>query len=47
MAKGKVKRIQMDNVGRVAEVKARVRGLEEEEIKRNPEYKVPTQSNKR
>ena len=49
MAKGKVKRIQMDNVGRVAEVKARVKGLEAEEIKRNPKYKVPTReiSNKR
>jgi len=31
----------MDNVGRVAEIKARVKGLEAEEIKRNPEYKVP------
>ena len=41
MPKKKIKRIEMDKVGKSAELLERVKGLEAEEKKRNPEYKVP------
>ena len=43
MAKKKpvIPRIQLDRVGKPAEVVARIEALEAEEKKRNPEYKVP------
>ena len=41
MPKKKIKRIEMDKVGKTAEVIARLESLEAEEKKRNPEYKVP------
>ena len=41
MPKKKIKRIQMDKVGKFAEVMERLESLEVEEKKRNPEYKVP------
>lgn len=36
-----VPRIQLDKVGKPAEVVARIEALEAEEKKRNPEFKVP------
>ena len=37
-----IKRIEMDKVGKPAELLERVKGLEAEEKKRNPDYKIPT-----
>ena len=42
MPKKKIKRIEMDKVGKPAELLARVEGLETEEKKRNPDYRIPT-----
>ena len=42
MPKKKIKRIEMDKVGKPAEVIARLESLEAEEKKRNPDYKIPT-----
>ena len=39
--KKKIKRIEMDKVGKPAEIIARLESLEAEEKKRNPDYKVP------
>ena len=36
-----IKRIEMDRVGKSAELLERVKGLEAEEKKRNPDYKIP------
>ena len=41
MPKKKIKRIEMDKVGKHAEVIARLESLEAEEKKRNPDYKIP------
>ena len=41
MPKKKVKRIEMDKVGKPVELLERVKSLEAEEKKRNPDYKVP------
>ncbi len=36
-----VPRIQLDKVGKPVEVIARIAALEAEEVKRNPEFRVP------
>jgi len=45
--KPKIKRIEMDKVGKPAELLERVKGLEAEEKKRNPDYKIPTAKDSR
>lgn len=39
--KKQIKRIKMDKVGKSAELVDRIKSLEAEEKKRNPDYKIP------